>query len=140
MIKKEDKKMVKRVLYIEDDRDTAEAVKLILGIVQYEVDLAYTGIEGINLLSKKKYDLVIFDIMLPDMSGIEVFEKISVLKKENQNCKYVFLSILNVPLEKRKELAKKGVVDYITKPFKKEDLINRIGKVLEEGKIEDKKV
>lgn len=99
--------MKEKILYIEDDRDTAEAVKLILGLVGHKVDLAYTGMDGLNLLTKNTYDLVIFDIMLPDMSGIEVFEKATHLKKYDKKCKYVFLSIINVPLKKRKELEKK---------------------------------
>lgn len=122
-------------MYIEDDRDTAEAVKLILGVVGCEVDLAYTGIDGLNKLSKNKYDLVIFDIMLPDMSGMEVFEEVTKLGK-NKDCKYAFLSILHVPLEKRKEFQEKGVVDYITKPFGRDDLIKRVGNILS---VENKK-
>jgi len=117
---------MKKVLYVEDNLDTAEAVKIILSGVGYEVDLAHTGKEGLKKIENGIYDLVILDIMLPDMSGWDIFEK----KEENKKCKYAFLSILPVEQERRKELAKEGVVDYLTKPFTKEELIKRIHSIL----------
>ena len=60
------------------------------------------------------------------MSGWDIFE---ILKKKKINSKFVFLSAIPVSQERLEELKKAGVSDYITKPFSKEDLINRIKKI-----------
>ena len=120
---------MKKILYVEDNLDTAEAVRIILTGVGYDVELAHTGMEGLEKLQKNDYDLVILDVMLPDMSGGDIFEKTVVTKK----CKYVFLSITPVDKKGRVKLLKKGVSDYINKPFRKDDLIERISKVVGSG-------
>ncbi|SRR3989339_910778 len=113
-----------KILYIEDNRDTASAVKIILEGEGYEVTLAYNGKSGIRM-AKKDFDLYLLDIMLPDMSGWDIFEKI---KKKGR--KFAFLSAIPVSKERVGELKKVGVSDYITKPFVKADLIKRVGKIL----------
>jgi len=115
---------VKKILYVEDNRDTASAVKIILEGVGYEVELAYTGKSGL-MMAKKGFDLVLLDIMLPDMSGWDIFEKL-----KNHKSKFAFLSVIPISKERMKELTKVGVSDYITKPFVKEDLIKRVQKIL----------
>lgn len=115
-----------KILYVEDNKDTAKAVKIILNAVGYDVELAFTGKEGLKKLKKGKFDLVILDNMLPDITGIEIFGKI----KHDKKCKYAFLTITPVSLEKLENLKKEGVADYISKPFKKNDLIKRVQKIL----------
>lgn len=114
----------KKILYIEDNRDTASAVKIILEEEGYEVELAYNGKSGIRMF-KKGFDLCLLDIMLPDMSGWDIFEKIKKSK-----CKFAFLSAIPVSKDRIGELRKVGVSDYITKPFMKKDLIKRVKKIL----------
>ncbi len=116
-----------KVLYVEDSKDTAEAVKLILSKVGLDTDLAFTGGEGVAKASLGGYDIILLDIMLPDMSGWDVFEKIKVRSK----AKFAFLSALPVSGERKEELKKAGVSDYITKPFEKSDLIRRVKKMVE---------
>jgi len=124
----------KNILYIEDNPDIAESVKLILEVLGHNVTTAMTGEKGLQLLKKNSFDLVIFDIMLPDMSGLSVFEEARKHHLEKKYiCKYVFLSILNLSNNKKKELDGKGVSDYISKPFRKKDLIERISKALEKS-------
>jgi DNA-binding response OmpR family regulator len=124
-MEKKEKVKAKKILYIEDNRDTAEAVKIILDSAGFETELAFTGRDGLRKVGKY-FDLILLDIMLPDMSGWDVFTK---LKKIN-GFKYVFLSVIPVSAERMRELKKAGVSDYITKPFKKSDLIARLNKVL----------
>ena len=118
---------MKKILYIEDNRDTAEAVKLILNHASFETELAFSGKKGIKK-AKKGFDLILLDIMLPDMSGWDIFIK---LKKEVKS-KFAFLSAIPVSSERMEELKKAGISGYITKPFTKTDLINRIKKILKE--------
>jgi two-component system, OmpR family, response regulator VicR len=116
------------LLYIEDNVDTAEAVKVILQREGFVIDLANTGREGLNKVRNKRYDIILLDIMLPDMSGWDVFQK---LQKDKIKAKCVFLSVIPISTERMAELKKAGVCDYITKPFKKDDLISRLKKVLQ---------
>ena len=69
-----------------------------------------------------------FALMLPDMSGWDIF---AGLKKANVKAKYAFLSAIPVSPERMQELKKSGVSDYITKPFTKSDLLERIVKMLD---------
>ncbi len=118
---------MKKILYVEDHVDTAEAVGQMLEEAGYEVELSFNGTNGLKKAYEKKFDLVLLDVMLPDMSGWDIFE---TLKKRKYNAKYVFLSVIPVSTERLKELKKSGVSDYITKPFTKKDLVERIKKVL----------
>ncbi|MBT4258270.1 response regulator transcription factor [archaeon] len=125
--KKSEKKSVilrRKILYIEDNKDTASAVKIILEEKDWAVKLAYTGKSGLQM-AKKKFDLILLDIMLPDMSGWDIFEKLKTSSR-----KFAFLSAIPISKERMRELKKAGVSDYITKPFTKADLIKRVGKLL----------
>lgn len=117
-----------KILYTEDNADTAEAVRIMLTAEGYEVEIAKNGKECLDKSSKTKYDLYLLDIMLPDMSGWDIFEKIK--DKLNEGSKFAFLSAIPVSAERMEELKKAGVSDYITKPFTKEDLLKRVEKAL----------
>lgn len=116
---------MKKILYIEDHEDTAKTVQIILSKAGFEVDIALSGKDGI-MKAKNHYDLILLDIMMPDMSGWDIFETL----KKKIKAKYIFLTALPVSSERKAELKKAGISDYITKPFKNEDLIARIKKVL----------
>lgn len=118
----------KKILYVEDHEDTAEAVKAILSKAGFKIDISLSGKDGIRK-AKNHYDLFLLDIMLPDMSGWDIFQ---TLKKKIKGTKYIFLSVIPVSTERMEELKKAGISDYITKPFTKVDLIARIKKVLGE--------
>ena len=117
---------MKKILYVEDNKDTAEAVQVILESSGFKVELAYNGKEGIKKIEKMKFDLILLDIMLPDMSGWDIFEKIH----KKIRTKYAFLSALPVSKERIAELQKAGVSDYIMKPFTKADLVSRVKNML----------
>ena len=118
---------MKKILYIEDHEDTAETVKMILSKAGFKADIALSGKDGISHAAKNHYDLILLDIMMPDMSGWDVFQTL----KKSIKAKYAFLSALPVSAERMEELKKAGISDYITKPFKKDDLAARIKKALE---------
>jgi DNA-binding response OmpR family regulator len=119
---------MKKILYIEDNLDTASAVKIMLKTAGYDSDTANSGKEGIKKASQGGFDLFLLDIMLPDMSGWDIFE---ILKTKESSAKFAFLSAIPVSADRMQELKKAGVSDYITKPFAKADLLSRIKKILE---------
>jgi len=117
---------MKSVLYVEDNKDTAEAVKMILERSGYSVALRYTGKEGLEEARKDIYDVLLLDIMLPDMSGWDILAEINGKVRG----KIAFLSALPVSSERIEELKKSGVSDYIMKPFAKNDLIARVKRLV----------
>lgn len=117
---------MKKILYVEDNLDTNEAVKIILTRAGFEVDTSLNGADGLNKANDKKFDLILLDVMLPDMSGWDIYAKL----KPKLKCKYAFLSAIPISGERMDQLIKEGVSDYITKPFVKVDLIARVKKIL----------
>lgn len=117
---------MKRILYIEDSIDTAEAVQILLNRAGFKTDIAFNGKDGLKKISGDSYDLILLDVMLPDMSGWDIFEKIKSLK----GVKFAFLSAIPVTAERMVELRRVGVSDYITKPFTKEGLLKRVKAIL----------
>ena len=117
---------MKSILYVEDNQDTAEAVKIILTHAGFDVEIVCCGKDCIRRTTEKSFDLFLLDIMLPDMSGWDIFERL----KGKIKAKFVFLSAIPVSEERMKELKKAGISDYITKPFEKADLIKRIKTLL----------
>ena len=117
---------MKTILYVEDNIDTAEAVKIILTRAGFKVDIALTGYDALSKVVQARYDLVLLDVMLPDMSGWDIYMKL----KPNYQARFAFISAIPVSHERMTQLKKEGVVDYILKPFLKEDLISRIKKIL----------
>ena len=115
----------RKILYIEDNQDTANAVKIILGNVGFDVDLALTGDEGLKKIAQSHYDLILLDIMLPDMSGWDIYGVI----KSKVKSKYAFLSAIPVSSERMMQLQKEGVTEYIVKPFTKKDLVMKINRM-----------
>jgi len=119
-----------KILYVEDNRDTAEAVEIMLGGEGHEVKLAFNGTDGIEVAKNNKFDLILLDIMLPDMSGWDVFTKLSKKVKT----RYAFLSALPVSADRIKQLRSAGVSDYIMKPFTKAELVTKVKKILSKKK------
>jgi DNA-binding response OmpR family regulator len=117
---------MKKILYIEDDTDTAEIVEFILKKLGYKVELAFTGTEGVRKAQTEGYDLVLLDVMLPDISGWEVFDKIK------GKAKIAFLSNLPVTEHKKDALIKRGASDYLVKPVTRVILKKKIKAILNE--------
>jgi len=118
---------MKKILYIEDNTDTADAVKIILENAGFGVELTYTGEEGIGKAKAAKFDLIIIDIMLPDISG---WTTLQMLKEKNIKSKFAFISAIPLPQKEMAKLRQEGVLDYIEKPFENADLIARVKRIL----------
>lgn len=125
--------MNNEILCIEDHEQTLKILKAMLEDAGFKTDTALTGENGLLMAKKKKYDLFLLDVMLPKMSGWEVFLKLKT--KQVHGPKYVFLSAIPVSQERIKELKKSGISGYLTKPVEKKTLISYIKKVLKPIKI-----
>lgn len=114
-----------RILIIEDDSNISKMLQTLLVKNKYDTECAFSGTEGLLLLEKKSYDLILLDLMLPGLSGEEVLIKINEQFKTPVIC----VSAKD-DLNTKIELIQGGADDYITKPFNNEELIARIGAVL----------
>ncbi len=113
---------MKRILIIEDHVDILELLTVLLIKNGYEVSVAHDGLEGFKKAMDLKPDLVLLDLMLPKMHGLEVCEKI---KNQNKNIPIIILSALGEEDDIVKGLHM-GASDYVVKPFRSKELVARI--------------
>ncbi len=117
--------MHKTIVYIEDDLEMIELVKLILDKRGYELIGVIGGRKGIDTLIDKKPDLILLDLMMPDVDGWEVYQQI----KSNETLKTIPVIIITAkaqPIDRVLGLEIAKVDEYLTKPFKPQELINII--------------
>ena len=119
-----------RVLLIEDDISFSRGISLILKSAGAIVDQVDTGEEGMELVRHYDYDIVLLDLMLPDVEGYEVVKKMRSARIETP---IVILSGLSRPQAKVKGLGL-GADDFVSKPFDKTELIARIQAVVRRSK------
>jgi len=111
-----------RVLLVEDDTSTAKSIELMLKSEGYIVDLTDLGEDGVEIGKIYDYDIIILDLMLPDMDGYDVLKELRDAKVETP---ILILSGLTELDNKIKGLGY-GADDYLTKPFDKRELVARI--------------
>jgi DNA-binding response OmpR family regulator len=119
--------MAKRILHVEDDEDICNLVKTLLEEQECEVTSAFTGREALDRLKSEKFDLILLSIMLPDMSGWDIFHRMREIFYPG---KVAFLSVMPLPDDELVELKEAGISDYMRKPFDNEDLIRRVRNIL----------
>lgn len=123
------------ILLVEDEENLHEALKLNLELEGYEITSSYDGAAAMNAVHSEYFDLIILDIMLPEMDGISVTETIRL--RDNQ-VPILILSAKNSSADRVLGL-KKGADDYLTKPFNLEELLLRVHKLIEKNKkLQDK--
>ena len=118
------------ILLVEDEENLHEALKLNLELEGYQVVSAMDGKQALKALQGQYFDLMILDIMLPEMDGIEVLENIRI---QNNALPVLILSAKNTSADRVMGL-KKGADDYLTKPFNLEELLLRVQKLIEKNK------
>lgn len=119
------------IMHVDDNDDTRKAVELILKSEGYNVISVKDGKSCLKKLQKETPDLVLLDMMMPDMSGWDIFQKI---RKKNINTKVAFLSVMSIEESRKQNFYKNGIADYILKPFTDDDLVKRVKKVLAKPK------
>lgn len=120
--------MSKTVLIVDDEPSIVVALEFLMQQNGYDVLVAYSGEEAIEMIDKYTPDLVLLDIMLPGIDGFEVCEIVR-FNPEWQKMKVMFLTALGRELDMAKGL-KLGADDYITKPFKSATLVKKIKRLL----------
>ena len=123
-----------RVLLVEDEVALAEAVAASLKKENYTVDVSYDGLDGLDQGLTGIYDVILLDIMLPKMNGVEVFRE---LRREKIITPVIMLTAKST-IDDKLNSFETGADDYITKPFHTKELIARIRAVSRrKGEIED---
>jgi len=120
---------MKRILVIEDNRDLAFGLRSNLGMEGYDVRVADTGPEGLRQAKVFKPDLVVLDLMLPQMDGFEVLE---AMRADGLAMPVLILSARGEEIDKVRGL-RLGADDYVTKPFGLMELIARVEAILRRG-------
>lgn len=110
-----------RILVCDDDKEIVEAITIYLQREGYETIHAYDGMEAIAILEREKVDLLIVDMMMPGLSGVETIFRI----REKDNLPIIILSAKSEDQDKIFGL-KVGADDYLTKPFNPMELIARV--------------
>jgi len=123
------------ILLVEDEENLHEALKLNLELEGYDVTSAFDGTAALAALQGEYFDLIIMDVMLPEMDGISVTETIRI---SNNEVPILILSAKNSSADRVLGL-KKGADDYLTKPFNLEELLLRVHKLINKNKkLQDK--
>ena len=114
------------ILLVEDEENLHEALKLNLEMEGYEVTSAFDGPEALKSVENEFFDLIILDVMLPELDGISVVENIRL---QGNEVPILILSAKNSSADRILGL-KKGADDYLTKPFNLEELLLRVNKLI----------
>ena len=123
------------ILLVEDEENLHEALKLNLELEGYEITSVYDGSAALKAIGDEYFDLIILDVMLPEIDGINVTETVRL---QNNEVPILILSAKNTSADRVLGL-KKGADDYLTKPFNLEELLLRVHKLIDKNKkMQDK--
>jgi two-component system response regulator PilR (NtrC family) len=124
---------VSRILVVDDESSMRQLLEIALGKEGYRVKAADSGQKAVKVLGKDSFDLVISDIRMPDMTGVEVLRTVKELNPEIP----VIMITAYASTETAVEALRLGAYDYITKPFKIEELKNTISNALERRRLKE---
>ena len=112
---------MRKILIVEDDLSIAELQKDYLDLAGFEVSISADGLQALGLIQKNDYDLLILDIMLPGLDGLQILRRI----RDVQNVPVLLVSAKKEEIDKIKGFSL-GADDYITKPFSPGELVARV--------------
>lgn len=111
---------MKKIIIVEDELAISNLIKIHLDIAGYETSQVYDGLEAFHKIEKEKFDLILLDVMIPNIDGFSLIKKINHLA-----IPVIFLTAKNSVMDKVQGL-KLGAEDYIVKPFEAIELLTRI--------------
>ena len=111
-----------KILIVEDDQKIARVIQLELEFGEYEVAIAYTGKEALERYARDTFDLILLDVMIPELNGLEVLRRI---RQKDEDTRIIMLTARDAVMDKVSGLDS-GANDYMTKPFEIEELLARI--------------
>lgn len=118
--------MNKRILLVEDEISIRKVIEMNLGIEGHEVIVSANGKEALDLAKNQYFDLIILDVMLPEINGFEICEQVRLNNKEIG----IIIVSAKDTAEDRVQGLKNGADDYLVKPFNLEELLLRVDKLL----------
>jgi DNA-binding response OmpR family regulator len=119
----------KTVVYIEDDPEMIDLVTLIVGKRGYQVKGAHGGREGLDMVYQSVPDLILLDLMMPDMDGWDVYHQLKATETL-KNIPVIIITAKSQEIDRVLGLHIAKVDDYVSKPFRPQELIDSIDKVL----------
>jgi DNA-binding NtrC family response regulator len=129
--------MPERILVVDDELDMLMLLRMIIeDNSDYAVDTTNNPSEGLKMLTEKDYDLVISDLKMPGMDGMELFDELQEIKPGVP----VIIITAYGSLETADDAMKKGVSDFITKPFRKDSILFTINRVLELARVQKENI
>jgi two-component system response regulator AtoC len=120
-----------RILLIDDDPGSREGLTLLLGREGYQMEAVAAGEDALELLARKSYDVIITDLFLPGVSGIDILKHVKV---HNIPCNVILITG-NATAETAVKAMKEGAFDYITKPINFEELKVLVAKAFEKSRL-----
>ncbi|MEI6185039.1 MAG: response regulator transcription factor [Bacteroidota bacterium] len=114
------------ILIVEDEENLHKTLRYNLEMEEYSITSAYTGTEAIKAIDNEYFDLIILDLMLPELDGISIIENVRV---KNIDSPILILSAKSSSADRILGL-KKGADDYLTKPFNLQELLLRVDKLI----------
>ena len=119
----------RNVLVVDDDQDVLSMLERLLQKLEYIPFVAYNGEEALRIIDTNKIDVVVSDLVMPEMDGMELLKRVKSRKSD-----IPFVMITGHPtIETAVEAIKKGAYDYLTKPFQVEEVQIKIDRALEKG-------
>jgi two-component system response regulator VicR len=126
---------MKKIMVVDNEPDIVDLTRTVLELGGYNVVTAHSGEECLRKLEDEEVDLVLLDIMMPGMSGWDVFNRIN---KKSSSIKVAFLSVLEISDKRKQVLLDEGLADYIMKPFDKDTLLDRVDRIMALKEKEEK--
>lgn len=124
-----------RILVVEDDRNLQQLMKAFLEKASYEVNCASDGVHALDMLEQKQYDLVVTDLMMPEMDGYELSKQI----KKHTQIPIIMVTAKEELVDKKMGFSV-GADDYMVKPIEFEELLLRISALLKRYKLASERV
>ncbi len=121
--------MPKKIVYIEDDLEMTYLIKMILERKGYEIISTNDGMEGFEVIEREKPDLVLLDLMMPNIDGWDIYHQL----KSNENTNQIPVIVISAkaqPIDKVLGMQIAKVNNYISKPFKPQELLESIESIL----------
>lgn len=122
---------MQKILIVEDDEKIARVIQLELEFESYEVSNAYTGKEALDKYEEEDFDLILLDVMIPELNGLEVLRRI---RQKDEAVRIIMLTARDAVMDKVSGLDS-GANDYMTKPFEIEELLARIRAQLKQSEV-----
>ena len=127
----------KRILIVDDNKLNIKVATRLLSDLPYEIDECYNGKECLEKLKSNSYDLILMDIMMPEMDGEATIQE---LRNSSDFKTPVIALTADAVAGANEKYMSEGFIDYLAKPFKKEDLENKIVKVLKKENMKESKI